>query len=136
VCCERIAVGGHVAIICGLRRSPQRACAFCDASSTKQCDYPVATSKTCDAYMCDSCSIAVGENVDYCLGHSLVAKKFRVVSGRHAGHEMLILAWRKVRRRPGVRQMVWRFASQCSCSAAGDMDAAHLELLDLGVAIQ
>lgn len=124
--CERLVIDGHPVIICGLRRQKTKACEFCGKSSTKQCDYPVGPGKTCDSYMCDACSVPLADNLDHCVGHSRVGKTYSVVSGRHAGHEMKILAWRKVRARPGVQTMVWKYAAQCSCMAAGDMEPAQL----------
>lgn len=120
--------GKVLAIVCGLRKQP--ACAFCGQPSTKQCDY-LEGAKTCDAYMCDGCTVPVGPNLDHCLGHSRVGKCYRVVEGRHAGHVMQLLAWRKVRKYSGSHSLVWKYASQCSCIAAGDLEPSHLKLLDL-----
>ena len=58
--CEHISVGGQTIIVCGMRREKPKPCAFCGQPSTKQCDFPV-DGKTCDAYMCDGCSVSVGE---------------------------------------------------------------------------
>jgi len=52
------------------RRAPK--CQFCGAPSTKQCDYPLSKTKTCDAYMCDRCSKPFGPNVDTCPEHPVM----------------------------------------------------------------
>lgn len=131
--CENIYIDGKFAgIACGMRRTKEKPCEFCGRPSTKQCDFPV-DGKTCDAYMCDSCSVSVGEDedLDHCIGHARVGKRYRVIKGSHAGHLMLLLAWRKVPRRNGVHERVWKYAAQCSCLRAGELAAEHLKLLDL-----
>jgi hypothetical protein len=136
VSCEYITDkdGKFLGVVCGLRRSKPAACTFCGRPSTKLCDFLVG-GKTCDSAICDRCSVSVGEDRDYCLGHSRVGKRFRVLEGKHAGHVMQLLAWRKVQKRTGVRAQAWKYASQCSCLAAGDIEPAHLRLLDLTVAL-
>lgn len=130
--CQKIYIDGKFAgIVCGMRRTKAKPCEFCGVPSTKQCDFPIGDGKTCDAYMCDRCSVSVGENLDHCIGHARVGKRYRVIIGSHEGHTMLLLSWRKVPKRPGVRQKAWKYAAQCSCMKAGDLEAQHLFRLDL-----
>jgi hypothetical protein len=123
--------GKLVGVVCGMRRTKAKPCEFCGVPSTKQCDFSVSDGKTCDAYMCDRCSVSVGENLDHCAGHARVGKRYRVVRGSHEGHLMLMLAWRQVPKWPGARRMAWKYAAQCSCLKAGDLDDFHLALLDI-----
>lgn len=64
--------GGH-AIICSDGRTPK--CKFCGAKSTKQCDFADSSrlTGTCDAYMCNRCSMPIAHEKDYCPNHAKVA---------------------------------------------------------------
>jgi hypothetical protein len=70
--CEHKIIGGTHVIVCsrGRKRAPK--CEFCDAVSTKQCDYPLDKQHTCDAYICDRCSKPFGPNVDTCPRHPVM----------------------------------------------------------------
>jgi hypothetical protein len=59
--CERIAVPGGFAIICGARRRLTR-CTHCREQATHQCD-------ACDAWLCRHCRIHVPPDQDFCRAH-------------------------------------------------------------------
>jgi hypothetical protein len=68
--CEYIRMSdGSVAIVrlSGRRRETKRC--KCGAPATRECDYPIARRKTCDAPMCDAHSHSVGRDLDYCDAH-------------------------------------------------------------------
>ena len=41
----------------------------CPVAATRQCDHPVGTGKTCNAWICSSHAIVVGPNIDHCPDH-------------------------------------------------------------------
>lgn len=55
-------------IICSRGRQMPK-CQFCSRMSTKQCDYKLDKTHTCDAYMCEAHSKKQGPNLDTCPNH-------------------------------------------------------------------
>ena len=76
--CETVDLGnGQFAMVCG-GRGRRHNCEFCSRYATKQCDFPIikgGKQKTCDAHMCDRCSVPQGPGIDWCLPHHRNAKK-------------------------------------------------------------
>ena len=58
-------------IICS-RTKRVKKCDFCDRPSTKQCDYPVSKTQTCDKFMCDAHAKRQGPNLDTCPDHPVM----------------------------------------------------------------
>ena len=72
--CEKIKIGGAVAIIC-TRRGKKEKCHSCGKNyASRLCDYPIDrnTTKivTCDRNLCVDCAIERGE-FDFCPTHDL-----------------------------------------------------------------
>jgi hypothetical protein len=82
VTCRRVDLGnGFSATVC--TRERPRSCRFCGRShleaDARLCDEPLRGPKagqTCDAHMCSSCAMRIGENLDLCPPHA----KARVVA--------------------------------------------------------
>jgi hypothetical protein len=76
--CTTLKIGETTAIVCS--RPPRaRMCRFChERLATKLCDHVVARAdlapggniRTCDAPICEPCSISGGGNIDYCPLHA------------------------------------------------------------------
>lgn len=61
---------GVTAVVC-TRGRKRRRCVYCEAWSTRLCDYPFTgpkAGKTCDAAMCDRHTHRINE-LDYCRAH-------------------------------------------------------------------
>lgn len=65
--CERVAWEGGSAIVCGVRR---KKCP-CGRKATLECDWKVPTKKsgTCDAPICDRCTLSPAPDKDICPKH-------------------------------------------------------------------
>ncbi len=68
--CEVENIDGTNFVIChrGGGGSGQR-CRYCERSSTRLCDFEVASGQTCDVPMCDFCTHRADRTVDYCQEH-------------------------------------------------------------------
>lgn len=67
--CERVAVGGTVAIVCGVRGRKRRC--PCGHLATLECDWkrPTKKSGTCDAPLCERCTYRPAPGKDLCPLH-------------------------------------------------------------------
>jgi hypothetical protein len=78
--CELVVKDGSVGFLCSSGPAPRLPpCAFCRKpnSGAKQCDYPLSTTKTCDAYACVDCSLHVEPDLDYCPIHKVKGAALR-----------------------------------------------------------
>lgn len=66
--CERVQIGGHVGIVCGVRGA--RRCP-CGHLATLECDWkvPGRRSGTCDAPLCERCTTRPAPGKDLCARH-------------------------------------------------------------------
>lgn len=65
---------GSVAHICTRgAKNPLRGCRVCGYLSSKLCDFRLPNGKTCDSPLCDSCAIAIGDDLDQCPHHPVPA---------------------------------------------------------------
>jgi len=55
-------------IICS-RGPAKKRCAYCERDSSKLCDYPLKSGKTCDSPMCTLHTWSPEPNTDYCRHH-------------------------------------------------------------------
>lgn len=66
--CERIAVPGGFAIVCGGHRRNRKRCAYpdCKAFVDIECDHQDEAGKTCDRGTCLAHAKPIGKNADWC----------------------------------------------------------------------
>jgi len=72
VSCQRLDLGGGVsAWICGVRAPRRAACSVphCERPAAALCDFPLKT-KTCDAKLCETHRVKVGDDRDHCPAHA------------------------------------------------------------------
>lgn len=73
--CRTVDLGGGAAAIVCTRGQRRRSCATpgCGNRADKQCDFPVTRNgkpATCDRYVCSSCAVSKGRDLDYCPPHA------------------------------------------------------------------
>jgi hypothetical protein len=68
--CQRVNVGGHVGIVCGVRGRKLKC--KCGRPATLECDWKVPTRKsgTCDAPICERCTTRPTPGKDLCARHA------------------------------------------------------------------
>lgn len=73
-CEKRVLPDGSVVIVCTSGRRKRCSAPGCSSSASKLCDFPVNVkgrkSRTCDADLCASHAVSVGEELDYCPPHA------------------------------------------------------------------
>ncbi len=75
--CERVTLpGGATAIVCGSRRRPK---CKCGRPARLLCDWKVPTKRsgTCDAPICDRCTVSPAPGKDLCQVHAIVFEEWK-----------------------------------------------------------
>lgn len=69
--CEVVKIGDVRAIVCGRDRRRSKRCK-CGAIADRQCDWKVKgkRSGTCDAWVCQACSVEPAPGKDLCTAHA------------------------------------------------------------------
>lgn len=63
---------GAFAMVCsrGRRGKPPARCFYCTTPSSRLCDYPAGSGKTCDRPLCLNCTTEVAKDTDMCKEHA------------------------------------------------------------------